>query len=258
MQYRALVPVLAVLLWTPQAFAKDNLLNLGKQALEAVGTQNGTSQSSTSSGSGSSVLGASLSDSQIASGLKDALRIGTEKAVSTVGKPGGFLKDSAVHIPLPPALDKLRSGFKMLKAVGLTDDLETRLNTAAETAAPKAAGIFADAVSKMTIDDARGILTGPQNSATQYFKRTTNTALLDALKPIIDQSLAEAGAVQAYNAVTSKAKSLPLASAFNLDLTDYVAGKALDGIYHYVAKQEADIRANPTARTTDALKALFQ
>lgn len=258
MKHRLLIPALALLCGaaaTP-VMANDTLNALSKKAL---GTIAGTSStSSSSSSSSSSTLGASLSDSQIATGLKDALRVGTEKAVATVGKPGGFLNDAAVHIPLPGPLAKVKSGLTMVGASGLADDLEQRLNKAAETAAPKAASIFGNAVSKMTIDDARGVLSGPSDSATQYFKRTTTPELLSALKPVIDSSLADVGAVQSYNALTAQAKSLPMASSLNLDLNDYVANKALDGIFYYLAKQEADIRANPAARTTDAIKALFK
>jgi hypothetical protein len=239
--------ILAALAISPAA-AQTDLLNTGKGALQSLG---GNSK-------GDSALGAGLSDGQISGGLKDALRIGTQKAVATVGHPGGFLNDRQVHIPLPGPLEKVKMGLSAVGASGMADDLEQRINKAAETAAPQAAGIFGDAVGRMSIQDARGILTGPQDSATQYFKRTTTPQLTTAMRPIIDQSLANVGALQSYNALTAKAKSLPFASGIDLDLGSYVVGKTLDGIFFYLARQEADIRTNPAARTTDALRTVFK
>ena len=242
-----LIPMLVA---TTPALAQADLLKQGTSALQSLGGASGSQ--------GSAALGAGLSDGQISSGLKDALRVGTQKAVATVGHPGGFLDDRAVHIPLPGPLAQVKSGLSMVGGSGLADDLEQRINKAAEAAAPQAAGIFADAVGRMSIQDARGILTGPSDSATQYFRRTTTDQLTQAMTPIVNKSLASVGALQSYTALTDKAKTLPFASGINLDLTSYVVGKALDGIFFYLAKQEADIRANPAARTTDALKAVFK
>ena len=244
---RIIIPALVLLAAFPVA-AQSDFLSYGKSALQAVDSVSG----------GYASLGAGLSDGQIASGLKDALRVGTQKAVATVGRAGGFMNDQQVHIPLPGPLEKVRTGLAMVGASGMADDLDERINKAAEIAAPKAAAIFGNAVGKMSIQDARGILTGPQDSATQYFKRTTTPELSKAMKPIIDQSLSKVGAVKSYNALTAQVKTLPLPANVNLDLSQYVVGKTLDGIFFYLAQQEADIRANPAARTTDALKAVFK
>jgi hypothetical protein len=243
---RTVALVLAVLAISPAA-AQTDLLNAGKGALQSLGGN-----------AGNKSLGAGLSDGQISGGLKDALRVGTQKAVATVGRPGGFLDDKQVHIPLPGPLEKAKAGLAAVGASGMADDLDQRINRAAEAAAPRAAGIFGDAVDRMSIKDARGILTGPQDSATQYFKRTTTPELSAAMKPIIDKSLADVGALQSYNALASKAKTLPFASGVDLDLGNYVVGKTLDGIFFYLARQEADIRTNPGARTTDALRTVFK
>lgn len=236
------------LILTP-AFAQSDLLSFGKNALDAVDK---------SSSSGNASLGAGLSESQIASGLKDALKVGTQKAVATVGRSGGFLNDPKVHIPLPGPLEKVKSGLAMIGASSMADDLETRINQAAEIAAPKAAGIFGNAVGRMSIEDARGILTGPPDAATQYFKRTTTPELSSAMKPIVEKSLSNVGAVKSYTALTAQVSTLPMGSSVNLDLNNYVVNKTLDGLFFYLAKQEADIRANPAARTTDALRAVFK
>jgi hypothetical protein len=245
--------LLALLIVTPAvtpAIAQDDLLSFGKSALQQSISKAG--------GGGNASLGAGLSDAQISSGVKDALKVGTQKAVARVGKAGGFTNNAAVHIPLPGPLEKARSGLAMVGASGMADDLDARINKAAETAAPKAARIFGNAVSRMSIEDARGILTGPSDSATLYFKRTTTPELTAAMKPIVEQSLASVGALQSYNSLTEQLKTLPIPSDVNLDLNSYVVGKTLDGIFYYLAQQEADIRVNPAARTTDALRAVFK
>lgn len=150
----------------------------------------------------------------------------------------------------------------------MLDDLDLRMNRAAEAAAPKAYNIFADAVAKMTIADAKGIVTGPNDAATEYLKRTTSPALTKEFRPIVDRALANAGAMKAYQAASKQVAS----SAGGLggllsggqgqgsggfDFTGYVVGKALDGLFHYMADEEAAIRTNPAARTTALLKQVF-
>jgi hypothetical protein len=141
----------------------------------------------------------------------------------------------------------------------MLDDLQLRMNRAAEQAAPKALNIFTDAISKMTISDARGILDGPKDAATSYFKRTTSNDLTRSFRPVVDSSLSSAGAVAAFKSVQSQASSLPLAgsSISNFNLTDFTVGKALDGLFHYLAVQEEQIRTNPAARSTDLLNKVF-
>jgi hypothetical protein len=239
---------LLLFLSTTPAMAGTDLMQLGKSVLESSGALHDTNNTKT----------AGLSNDKIVTGLKEALRVGTKKAVATVGRSGGFMNDAHVHIPLPKPLAKVKSALGLVGAAGIADDLETRMNKAAEAAAPKAASIFGAAVSKMSFQDARGILSGSPDSATQYFKRTTSAELTEAMKPAIDKSLADVGAVQSYKSLTNRVKDLPFASAAKLDLNEYVASKTLDGIFYYLAKQEADIRANPAARTTDVLKAVFR
>ncbi len=138
----------------------------------------------------------------------------------------------------------------------MLDDLELRMNRGAETAAPKALNIFTDAISRMSIDDARGILQGPQDAATQYFKRTTSEPLGKAFRPIIDKSLGDAGAVKALNGVKQQAGGFAsMLGGFNM--TDFTLDGALAGLFHYLAQEEAAIRTNPAARTTDLLKKVF-
>jgi len=235
------------------AFAQS-LLDQGRSLLDKTEGATGTTGNSASSGAG-----ANLSQSEIGAGLKDALKVASQRTVGRVGKTDGYNADPAIRIPLPDPLQKIEGPLKTVGAGGMLDDLQLKMNRAAEQAAPKALGIFTDAVSKMSIDDARGILTGPQDSATQYFKRTTSASLTTAFRPVVDNSLSSVGAVRSFKAVQGKAATLPFAgqevNSFNL--TDFTVGKALDGLFHYLAVEEAAIRSNPAARTTDLLKKVF-
>lgn len=221
---------------------------LGDKALPGVG---GTSGAPTTGGA------AGLSNADIAAGLLDALKVGTEKVVSQVGKADGFNADPAIHIPLPPSLAKVKSMLSKVGMSGMADDLETRLNRAAEAAAPEAKDLFFKAISDMSIDDAKGIYNGPQDAATQYFKGKMSAPLGEKMKPIVENSLSQVGAVQSYDKMMGQYKSIPLVPNVKADLTGHVVAKALDGIFLYVGKEEAAIRQNPAARTTDILKKVF-
>lgn len=199
----------------------------------------------------------SLSNTQITAGLKDALKVGTQTVVKQLGKDGGFNLDPQIRIPLPAPIAKADTMLKKFGMGALTSDLETRMNRAAEIAAPKAGALFVNAVQKMTIADAQAILTGPQDSATQYLRQAMGPDLAKQLQPIISKSLADAGAVKAYDALTTQYAKIPLASSLKTNMNDYVTNKAIDGIFYYVAQEEAAIRANPAKRTTDILKTVF-
>jgi hypothetical protein len=210
-----------------------------------------------SNASGSS--GAGLSQNQIGLGLKDALKVASQRVVGRVGKSDGYNGDPAIRIPLPPALQKIEGPLKAIGGSGMLDDLRLKMNRAAEQAAPKALDIFVDAASKLTFDDARMILSGPQDSATQYFKRTTSASLTNSFRPVVDTTLNGVGAVMALNAVQTKAKGIPFVGQQigDFNLTDFTVGKALDGLFHYLAVEEGAIRTNPVARTTSLLKQVF-
>jgi len=226
-----------------QVLAQGTLLNQGRQLLNQHG--------------GPTTPGAkSLSAGDIGAGLKDALKIGAQRTIGRVGKTDGYLKDPSIRIPLPDTVERIRPALKMAGAGGMLDDLELRMNRGAETAAPKALTIFTDAISRMTIDDARGILQGPQDAATQYFRRSTSEPLGKAFRPIIDNSLGEAGAVKALNGLKQQAGGLA-GMVGGFDLTDFTLDKALAGLFHYLAQEEAAIRTNPAARSTDLLKKVF-
>jgi len=198
-----------------------------------------------------------VSEKEIIAALKDALRIGSDAVTSTLGATGGYLDDPAVHIPLPENLQKVQDVLKPLGFGGLGEDVETRMNRAAEAAMPQAKTILTDAVTAMTLDDARGILDGPDDAATQYLERTSGSSIEAALRPIIDETLREVGAIQAMDAMLGKYDTIPFMPDVKGDLTDHASALALDGLFSYLAVQEADIRSDPARWTTDVLKKVF-
>jgi len=200
---------------------------------------------------------ASLSHSDIAAGLKDALRIGSENVVGQLGKSDGFNADPEIHIPLPENLQAVKSTLSTVGMGGMMEDLELKLNHAAEAATPKAKRIFGDAIQAMTIDDAKNILNGPKDAATQYFKSKMSKPLSDEMRPVVTKALSQAGAVKAYNAAMGEYGSLPFVPNVKANLTQHVLDLGLAGIFHYLAKEEASIRMNPAKRTTDLLQRVF-
>ncbi|MBK1667894.1 hypothetical protein CKO28_07580 [Rhodovibrio sodomensis] len=202
-----------------------------------------------------------LSEGRIVDGLRQALRVASRTVVDRVGQPGGYLDDPRIHIPLPDYLAKVRPTLSMLGMGGLLDDVETRLNRGAEQAAPEAQRLFLDAIAAMTIEDARGILDGPDDAATQYFRRTMGPELREAFRPIVESELEQAGAVAAVQEVAAGLDSVPFAGSLGAQATDRLVGHgldgALDGLFHYLAKQEAAIRTDPAARTTEVLQEVF-
>ena len=238
------------------AHAQTSFSDIGKELLK---NQTGVALPSGSSGGGT--LGAGLSAGEIGSGLKDALKLAAEKVTGKLGATDGFNADPAIHIPLPDTLKKVQQGLKMAGQSALLDDLELKLNRAAETATPKAKQLFLDSISSMTLDDAKGILNGPKDSATQYFKRTMSPNLKTTMRPIVDKTVSESGAVKAYSSATSAASALPVVGQTIQggpgQLTDHVLDYALSGIFKYIGDEEAAIRSDPAKRTTDLLKKVF-
>jgi len=199
-----------------------------------------------------------LSSDQVTGGLKEALGKGLQAAVAQLGKPGGFLSDPSVKIPMP---DKLQSVESTLRTVGqgaLADQFVTTMNQAAEQAVPAAAGVFADSLKSMTVADATKILTGPDDAATQYFRTATQADLSQKFLPIVKKATASCGATAAYKQIMDRAKVVsPFFNTPSMDLDSYVTGKAMDGLFKIVAEQEKQIRLNPVARTSDLLKSVF-
>ena len=198
-----------------------------------------------------------ISTEQVGSGLKEALRVGTDTVVGNLGQAGGFDLDPQIHIPLPNQLDKVQKILGSLGMDSMLVDLETRLNEAAEIATPKAKQLFIDAINDMTLEDVMAIYKGPDDAATQYFRSKMSVPLALEMKPVVDSSLEDVGALQLYDGVMQQYDEVPFAPKVNLDMSDYVVEKGLDGIFYYLAKEEAAIRSDPAKRTTDLLKSVF-
>lgn len=243
--------ILALALMPGVAWAQGSMLDLGKSVLQQQMGQGGGNATS------SPTRGSALSNSDITSGLKDALRQGAAAVTGRLGRADGFNADPKVHIPLPASLQRIQSGLKLAGMSGAADELELKLNRAAEAATPQARKIFTDALERMSVDDARAILNGPKDSATQYFKRSMSPDLKTAFRPVVDRTVAEAGAVKSYEALTASAKGLPMVGDGRAMLTDHVVDAALAGIFSYLADEEAAIRSDPAKRTTDLLRRVF-
>lgn len=198
----------------------------------------------------------SLSDTKIISGLKQALQFSTSRAVAATGRPDGFLKNEAIKIALPPKLETVGRGMRMLGMGSKVDELEVGMNRAAEQATPQAKAIFIASLKKMTFDDARHILTGNDTAATDYFKRTSSADLTTAFAPIVHQSMEKVGVVAQYDRfVESSGAGTFLSNEFDLD--KYVVGKTLDGLFYMLGQEEKKIRKDPAAQTTALLKEVF-
>lgn len=198
-----------------------------------------------------------LSEPEIVQGLREALARGTRSAVLQLGRQDGFWAADRFRVPLPKTLIQADS---LLRAGGYgpqLDELHLSFNRAAEQAVPVAADVFSQAVSQLTIHDARQILSGPSDAATQYFRRTTGETLLVQFKPLVAAVTAQAGLVQQYERVMASAGPLAALAGGKADVNDYVARKALESLFLRVADEEKAIRENPAARTSEVLKKVF-
>lgn len=204
-------------------------------------------------GSGASAL----STGDIASGLREALRVGSARVVRTLGRPDGFNKAPDVHIPLPDTLRRVQDALRRVGMSRMADDVELRLNRAAEKAVPRASGLFVKSIQQMTINDARRILNGPKDAATQYFRGKMSKPLSGAMRPIVNQELARVGAIKSYDRMMGQYRSLPFVPNVKADLTNYVLDKAISGVFLYLGREEAAIRENPAKRTTELLRKVF-
>jgi len=207
--------------------------------------------------SGSDTKEQVLSNDDIGEGLKEALRVGTQTVVDNLGQSGGFNLDPQIHIPLPSQLEQVKGILGKFGMESMLTDLESRLNQAAETATPKAKELFVGAINELTLDDVMAIYNGPEDAATEYLRSKMSAPLALEMKPVVDDSLADVGAVKAYDTVMQRYKAVPFAPEIDVDLSDYVVQKGMDGIFHYLAKEEAAIRQDPVKRTTDILKQVF-
>jgi hypothetical protein len=198
-----------------------------------------------------------ITNKDAVAGLKGALEKGATAAVNVLGKTDGFLGNQAVKIPLP---DSLKRYEKLMHNVGLgkyADELVLAMNRAAEQAVPEAKKLFVDAVKKMSVQDAKGILTGGQTSGTEYFKRTTSDPLRGKFLPIVKRATERVKLAEKYNQYASKGVQFGLVKKEHANLDDYVTQKALDGLFYMVAEEEKKIRQDPVKAGSDIVRKVF-
>ncbi|MFA7268055.1 MAG: DUF4197 domain-containing protein [Sterolibacterium sp.] len=199
----------------------------------------------------------SLSNADAVSGLKDALTQGSAAAVSKLGVENGFLGNDKVKIPLPDALKRVESGLRLLGMQKQSDELVTAMNRAAEQAVPEAKTLLVGAVKKMSVQDAKGILTGGDTAATEYFRKTTSDQLTQKFLPIVTKATAKVGLAEKYNKLAAKGAKLGLVDAKQAKIENYVTQKTLDGLFLMVAEQEQAIRKDPVGSATGMAKKVF-
>jgi hypothetical protein len=234
--------------WAIQAHAFD----FGSVLKEVAKSSSG-STSVTTSGSGVSAL----TDSEANDGLKTALNQGVAKAVSMLGATDGFMGNKDVKIPLPNSLKKIEKGMKLMGMGKQSDELILKMNRAAEAAVPEAKTLLVDSVKKMTLSDAKAILTGPDDAATQYFKRTTSAQMSEKFLPIVTQATNKVQLAETYNKYAGMGAKFGVVKAEDANIEQYVTNKALDGLYLMIAKEEAAIRKDPLGQASGLLKKVF-
>ena len=200
---------------------------------------------------------ADLSQSDASGGLKDALTQGAKVAVQQLGKPGGFSNNPDVRIELPGNLGKAAKTMKMMGMGAQVDQLEASMNKAAEAAVPQAQALLVDSVKKMTVQDAKSILAGPQDSATQYLNKTSREQIRVKFLPIVKQATDQVGLAKQYNSFAGQAASFGVIDAKSANIENYVTEQALDGLFAMIAEQEASIRENPAGAATSLAKKVF-
>src|SRR3990167_4939364 len=200
---------------------------------------------------------ADLSQTDASGGLKDALIQGAQVAVQQLGAPGGFSNNPDVRIELPGNLGKAARTMKMMGMGAQVTQLETSMNKAAEAAVPQAQALLVDAVKKMSVQDAKSILAGPQDSATQYLNKSSREQIRAKFLPIVKQATDQVGLAQQYNAFDSQAGSFGVVDAKSATIKNYVTEQTLNGLFEMIAKQEASIRQNPAGAATSLAKKVF-
>ena len=198
-----------------------------------------------------------ISSGDASAGVKEALAKGADYAVSSLGKNGGFLGNDKVKIKLPGYLDKADSALRMFGLGKQADQLVETMNHAAENAVAQAKPILTESIKKMSVKDAKDILTGGEDSVTQYFKRTSTDQLTAKFKPIVKKETTKLKLADQYNKFAGKAASAGLVDKQNADVDSYVTQKAMDGLFLMIAEEEKKLRANPMGAGSDLLKNVF-
>ena len=198
-----------------------------------------------------------LSQQDASAGLKDALTQGAEIAVKELSAPGGFSDNKGVRIELPGNLGKASRTLKMMGMGGQITQLEDSMNKAAEAAVPQAQTLLVDAISKMSVQDAKSVLTGPSDSATRYLESSSRDQIRALFLPVVKDATDQVGLAQQYNTFASQASSFGVVDSDAANIESYVTERTLDGLFEIIAEQEADIRSNPTEAATNLAKKVF-
>jgi len=198
-----------------------------------------------------------LTHADAASGLKQALTEGSAAAVAKLGVENGYLANPKVKIPLPPSLQRVEGALRVMGMRRQADELVVAMNRAAEAAAPEAKALLVDAVKKMTVQDAKQVLTGGDTAATEYFRRTTQKQLTERFLPIVKKATDRVGLAQQYNSIAGQGAALGLVKDDQATVERYVTAKALDGLYLMIGEQERAVRQNPLGASSDMVKKVF-
>jgi len=198
-----------------------------------------------------------LSPKDASSGLRAALAQGIDRSIAQLGAPDGFLKNPKFTIPLPPALEKADRALRMVGMSGDADELKTAMNHAAESAMGEAKPVFKQALQRMTVTDAKNILTGGEDSATQYFRQATSAQLTQKFKPIVARATAKVKLGPMYDKYAGKAAQFGLVKSEDANLDDYVTTKALDGLFGAIADEERAIRKDPVGQASSIIRKVF-
>lgn len=201
--------------------------------------------------------GSGSSDAKIGSGLQEALKVGTENAVSQTGTVDGFLRNKAIKILMPKSLQTIEQPLRLVGYGPQIDEFVVGMNRAAEKAVPFAKDIFWDAIGQMSFDDARKILNSHDTAATDYFKSKTSKKLQTAFLPSVKDVMDQVGVNRQYNDLIGRYKDVPFSKSIAFDVNQYVTEKTTDGLFFVVGQEEKKIRTNPAARVTDLLKDVF-
>ncbi|MFN0275497.1 MAG: DUF4197 domain-containing protein [Chitinophagales bacterium] len=203
------------------------------------------------------VTGTTITEAEAANGLKEALVQGATNGSDVLSLVNGYLGNPQVKIPFPPEAQKIESTLRDLGLNKMCDDVINSLNRAAEDAAVEAKAILINSIRQMTVADAMNILFGANDAATEYLKKTTTNALTAKFQPVIDKSLAEVNATKYWSDAVNYYNAIPLVQDLNPDLSGYVTGKALDGLFYMIEQEELKIRENPGERVAEIVKKVF-
>jgi hypothetical protein len=246
--FRSVVCLATILALTGAAAAQAQVIKLPK-----IGGVNGTTIKLPTP----TAKGGNITQEEAAAGLKEALTQGISKGADQASQTDGFYLNKLIRIPFPPDAQRVANTLRSIGLGSEVDRFELSLNRGAEQAASSAKPIFISAIKSLTFKDVWNILTGEKDAATQYLKRTTTSQLVSAFSPIMQQALDQTNATRYYSTLVTRYNKIPLVQPVNPSLNEYATGKAVDGLFTLIAQEEANIRENPVARTTDLLKRVF-